>query len=189
MATPRASTPSTPSTPVETPCYICGDDFGVNADGECNFCGYIAHNKKRRAHNKKRRARTPGTGSRARKRPKTICKENDEKSASCTVVPIPLYKQLAIQDEIGIFLQQQGVGVFFQEGHSASENYLTANALLGGDLQSGHDMSADKLFLPIQSENEMLSLFDNDIGQDIDTFFSTNHFDTFFPPNYFEDNP
>ena len=185
MATPRASTPSPPA---ETPCYICGDDFGVNADGECNFCGYMAHKKKRRA-------RTPGTASRARKRPKTICKENDEKSASCTTGPIPLCttpeprcERLAVQDEIGIFLQEQGVGVF-QEGHSASENYLTANALLGGDLQSGHDMSADKLFLPIQSEDEMLSLIDNDIGQDIDTFFSTNHFDTFFPPNYFEDKP
>ena len=153
---------------------MCEGIFGVNAKGECNLCGYIAR--------KKRRAGTPGTASRERKRPKTICKkteikcekmkyENEMKPVSCTngQMSEPLSERLAIQDEIGIFLEEQGASIF-QEGHGTPENYRMVDAPLG--------VSADMLFMPVPFENEMLSPLNIYIGDDVDNIF---------PANYFED--
>ena len=166
MATPRASTPSPAA---GTTCSCCEGDFGVDAKGRCNLCGYNAHKKKRRVG-------TPSTASRERKRHKTTCK----KSCSNGQIPLfttpePLSERLAVQDEIGIFLEEQGTSIF-QEGHDRPEIYLTANALLGGDDQDGHAMSADILFFPIPFENDMLSPPDIDIGHGVDAFFSSNPF-------------
>lgn len=153
---------------------MCEGDFGVDAKGRCNLCGYNAHKKKRRVG-------TPSTASRERKRPKTTCKPPEIKPASCSkgqiplfTTPEPLSERLSVQDEIGIFLEEQGMSIF-QEGHDGPENYLTANTLLGGDDQDGQ--SADMLFFPIPFENDMLSPPDIDIGHDVDAFFPANQFE------------
>lgn len=175
--TTRPQTPSRAATRPSTarPCYMCEGDYGVNAKGECNLCGYGAHKNKRRTG-------TPGTRKRERKRLKTADKKLDrvknaeKKSGLDMGIPRPsvgcepLFERLSGQDEIWNFLVAQGVLI-------QPSDLRTPPGRFDEDVLAEHGMCPDLLFSPYPFEDGMVSPLDICIVDDIASYFSPHHFE------------